>query len=249
MLIACGKADDLDKNTSLALAEEPTAIPTEAPTATPEPTPRPTPIPTPTPEPDYEGVDADMFAYRDYFGTPIVSMYLAIRNTNDYPITFKDLRMDYEDKNGRLLSTDKFVYCIPRAIKPGQIGYIYSYHHDISGVDLSNGFEPHPSGYAVEATNYYEVEVSDVSASAGNYLDVTVIGRGTNNTGKNLYNAEPSAVFFDKNNKPIGFCYGLESFDKGQRKTFEIAGDLISDEFDASDVDHVEVYIQDDLSY
>lgn len=136
--------------------------------------------------------------------------------------------------------------CIPEAIKPGQIGYIYSYYHDISGIDTSNGFTFEPDGKIVEATNFYEIEVSDVSASTDDFQDVTVIGRGTNNSGKDQSLAEPGAVFFDKDGKVMGFCYGIESFDNGQTKSFKISGDLLSEDFNKEDLDHVEVYIQGD---
>ena len=73
--------------------------------------------------------------------------------------------------------------------------------------------------------------------------DVSIIGRGTNNTDKNLY-GEPGAVFYDSDNNVVGFCYGLESFDAGQTKSFEISGDMMSEEYDPSIVDHVDVFMQ-----
>jgi hypothetical protein len=44
--------------------------------------------------------------------------------------------------------------------------------------------------------------------------------------------------------KVIGFGYGFESFGAGRTKSFELYGDLMSDNYEYSSVDHVEVYIQ-----
>ena len=42
----------------------------------------------------------------------------------------------------------------------------------------------------------------------------------------------------------VGFCYGLESFPADQTTTFEISGDMMSEDMSSSLVDHVEVFIQ-----
>ncbi len=191
-----------------------------------------------------EQVDAKCVAFKTVLGTPSVSAYVAFKNTSDVPITLRDVSIDYEDDNGKLISTDTMPNCIPEAIKPGQVGYLYSYYHDISQVDLSNGLSFKPNANIVAANDFYEIEVSDVSAKTSDFLDVSVIGRGTNNTGEEKSLVEPGAVFFDKDNNVIGFCYGLETFPAGQTKSFEISGDLLSDDYDKSALDHVEVYIQ-----
>lgn len=191
-----------------------------------------------------EQVDAKCVAFKTVLGTPSVSAYVAFKNTSDVPITLRDVSIDYEDDNGKLISTDTMPNCIPEAIKPGQVGYLYSYYHDISQVDLSNGLSFKPNANIVAANDFYEIEVSDVSAKTSDFLDVSVIGRGTNNTGEEKSLVEPGAVFFDKDNNVIGFCYGLETFPAGQTKSFEISGDLLSEDYDKSALDHVEVYIQ-----
>ncbi len=109
---------------------------------------------------------------------------------------------------------------------------------------MSNGLSFKPNANIVAANDFYEIEVSDVSAKTSDFLDVSVIGRGTNNTGEEKSLVEPGAVFFDKDNNVIGFCYGIETFPAGQTKSFEISGDLLSDDYDKSALDHVEVYIQ-----
>ncbi len=75
---------------------------------------------------------------------------------------------------------------------------------------------------------------------------IRVIGRGTNNTGSDKSLAQPGAIFFGTDGKVLGFCYGLENFTSGQTTTFEISGDMMSEDLDPSLVDHVEVYIQGD---
>ncbi|WP_197029515.1 hypothetical protein [Butyrivibrio sp. AE3004] len=191
-----------------------------------------------------EAVDAGMEVFDSGYGGKYVSAYMAIKNNSSINITFSDMRFEYVDDDGKLLSVDDYLNCIPEAIKPGQTGYIYSYYHSIDDVDLSNGFTFKPDGKTREAENFYEIEVSDPSFSVGSVMDIKVIGRGTNNTDKDHSLAEPGAVFFDSDGNVMGFCYGIESFDAGQTKAFEISGDILSRDYDPKKVSRVEVYIQ-----
>lgn len=224
-----------------------TNAPTSAPTATPKPTSKPTSTPTPTPSTPskLEVVDSNAKAFK-VFGNIEFSFYGALKNNNDKPVQMVNLSIDYENNSGSLLITDKFAKCIPKVIKPGEVGYIYSYYVDVTGVVTSNGFIPVPDGSVGWVDNYYEVDVSDVSFKKG-YSDnnVEVIGRGTNNTGKDLSFAEIDAVFFDKNDKVIGFCYSFEDFPNGKTVSFSISGDTMAPEIKWKDVDHVKVYIQE----
>lgn len=190
-----------------------------------------------------EIVDSKIVAFKDYFGEPSVSAYVAFKNNTDYCIGINSPRIDYQDNDGKLIATDQFANCIPEVAKPGQVFYLYSYHFSIKDVDTSNGLNYKPDGNPYEAKNFFEVELSDVSFKTGDIMDVSIIGRGTNNTDKNLY-GEPGAVFYDSDNNVVGFCYGLESFDAGQTKSFEISGDMMSEEYDPSIVDHVDVFMQ-----
>ena len=190
-----------------------------------------------------EVVDSKIVTFKDYFGNPSVSAYVALKNNTDYCIGVNSPRMDYQDNDGKLIATDQFANCIPEVAKPGQVFYLYSYHFSIADVDISNGLNYRPDGKTYEAKNYFEVELSDVSFKTGGAFDVSIIGRGTNSTDKNLY-GEPGAVFYDSDNNVVGFCYGLESFDAGQTKSFEISGSMISEEYDPSIVDHVDVFMQ-----
>ena len=190
-----------------------------------------------------EIVDSKIVAFKDYFGEPSVSAYVAFKNNTDYCIGINSPRMDYQDNDGKLIATDQFANCIPEVAKPGQVIYLYSYHFSIKDVDTSNGLNYKPDGNPYEAKNFFEVELSDVSFKTGEIMDVSIIGRGTNNTDKNLY-GEPGAVFYDSDNNVVGFCYSLESFDAGQTKSFEISGDMMSEEYDPSIVDHVDVFMQ-----
>ena len=190
-----------------------------------------------------EIVDSKIVAFKDYFGKPSVSAYVAFKNNTDYCIGINSPRMDYQDNDGKLIATDQFANCIPEVAKPGQVIYLYSYHFSIADVDTSNGLNYVPDGNPYEAKNFFEVELSDVSFKTGDIMDVSIIGRGTNNTDKNLY-GEPGAVFYDSDNNVVGFCYSLESFDAGQTKSFEISGDMMSEQYDPSIVDHVDVFMQ-----
>ena len=93
-----------------------------------------------------EAVDAGMEVFDSGYGGKYVSAYMAIKNNSSINITFSDMRFEYVDNDGKLLSVDDYLNCIPEAIKPGQTGYIYSYYHSIADVDLSNGFTFKPDG-------------------------------------------------------------------------------------------------------
>ncbi|MDO5132858.1 MAG: hypothetical protein Q4D81_07735, partial [Eubacteriales bacterium] len=195
-----------------------------------------------------EVVDSNIVIYEDYSGSPTVSAFVAFKNNTDSCIGISSARMDYQDNDGKLLATDQYANCIPEVVKPGQIIYLYSYHFDVSDVDPSNGFNYVPDGDLYEVDHYFEIELSDVSFKTDDIMDISIIGRGTNNTEKDLY-GDPGAVFFDSENNVVGFCYGMESFEAGKTKSFEISGDMMSDEYDPSIVDHVEVFIQGESYY
>ena len=190
-----------------------------------------------------EIVDSNIVVFTNYSGSPAVSSYIAFKNNTDHCIGVNSPRMDYQDNDGKLIATDQFANCIPQVAKPGQVFYLYSYHFDIANVDTSNGLNYVADGETFEANNYYEIDISDVSFKTGDAMGVSIIGRGTNNTNINAY-GEPGAVFYDSTNKVVGFCYGLEGFDAGQTKSFEIYGDMMSKDYDPSIVDHVEVFMQ-----
>ena len=221
--------------------------PTEAPTSTPTPTPKPTatPTPTPIPKPTLDVVDSGGKAFRNILKQPCFSFFAAYKNNCDQPIVMFNLSFDYQDNNGKLLATDQMVHCIPQVLKPGQTGYIYTYYYDLTGIDYNNGFVPKLDGDLKWADSFYEIEISDISFKKGwSDYNVEIIGRGTNNTGKNLTWVQVGAVFFDKNDAVLGFCYGAEDFPDGKTTTFSISGDTMSPEIKASDVDHVQVFIQ-----
>lgn len=192
---------------------------------------------------DYEIVDADMVAFKGRSGI-YVSSYVAIKNNSSCPITYSGVNIDYEDDDGNLLATDSMTKCIPEAVKSGQTGYIYSYYYDISGIDISDGLMIDLSGQVKAVSDFFEIEISDISAKTGGFQDITITARGRNNTGEQKNLVEPGGIFFGKDGKAVGFCYGMESFEAGQTKSFEISGDLMSSDYDTSMVDHVEVFAQ-----
>ncbi len=214
-------------------------------TATPKPTAKPTPSPSPTPKKTtIEFIDLDAVAYRDYSNRIMLSTYVAFKNTSDYEIRVEEASFDFIDNDGKLLSTDHSIDCIPEAIKPGQIGYLYSSSHDITDIDTTNGFSMDPDVIVKRADHFYDIDVSDISFTVESFWGIKIIGRGTHNPGEDQDFVTINAVLFDNNDKVIGFGYGFESFEAGRTKSFELYGDLMSDNYEYSSVDHVEVYIQ-----
>lgn len=190
-----------------------------------------------------EIIDSNLVAFRDSLGNPKISAYVAFKNISDKNIAINRPVMDYKDDDGKLLTTDQFAVCIPEVAKPGQVFYLYSYHFNIKGIDYSNGFNFRPDGKMYAANNFFEVDISDVSFNGDSPLGIVVTAQGTNNTDKKL-SGKPGAVFYDKDDKVVGFCYGLDSYEANQTKSFQIFGDMMSDEYDPSIVDHVEVFLQ-----
>ncbi|MCR5685543.1 MAG: hypothetical protein K6G81_09030 [Lachnospiraceae bacterium] len=218
-------------------------VSTPIPTPTPKPTSTPTPTPRPTPTLDVVGSGGK--AFRDFLGNPSFSFFAAYKNNSDMPIRAHNMSFDYQDDDGRLLATDKLVKCIPEVIMPGQTAYFYTYYYDLSGVDYSNGFTPRFKCELEWVKEYYRIEPSEVSFKKGwSDNNVEVIGRGKNDSGKNLSWAEVGTVFFDKDENVLGFCYGPESFPNGETTTFSISGDTMSPEIKVTDIDHVKVFIQ-----
>ena len=197
-----------------------------------------------------EQVDAELEVF-SLGGTKVcVSAFFAIKNTGSVNLRFRDMSFVYRDKNDNLLSVDSMINSIPEALKPGQVGYIYSYYHDVSSADLSNGISVKPEGQFVEAKNYYEIAVEEaVFNNDGHGLDITVMGMANNQSGRQHSFTKPGAVFFDKEGSVMGFCYGVENFENGQKKSFTISGDVMSRDFDPKNVERVEVYIQGDDSF
>ncbi len=223
--------------------------PRETQRPSPSPSPSPSRTPTPSPEPkksqeELEYIDLGVAGYIDYFGRKMLSVYIVVKNPNDYEITIDDLRIDFVDNDKELLSTDHYVECIPTAIKPGQLGYLFSSSNDITDIDLSNGLLPVPDGRISKVRNFYEIDVSSVSFKVDDFWGIKIIGRGTNNTGKDHDFVEISAVLFDENDAVVGFGSGYDSFEADKTKSFEIYGEMLSDDDDPSIVDHVEVLIQ-----
>ena len=196
----------------------------------------------------YEVGDPYYVTFSDY-GTDFVTAYFPITNTSDVPITKYSASIDFEDADGKLIETETYPEMVPDAIKPGQTGYIYTYYHRTNGDISDEVANVVLSAKLVEAENFYEIEVSDVSFSDGSVW-VNVIGRGTNNGDSDIFGTLPCAIYYGKNDEVLGFCYGVESFDSGETKSFEISGSMLTYDTKFSDIDHVVVYIQgDDWGY
>lgn len=226
--------------------KEPVFEPEPEPQVEPEPEPEPEPE---KPEPTIEAVSQNIYGFRNSLGDPKVSAYRGYINTSDYPIKINNAYIEYDDKDGKLLSVDKYVTCVPEIIMPGEVFYIYSYFYDISDIDISNGVYFKVGGSVEEAGDFYEIEVSDEKLSIAKYGWVKIVGRATNNTGSDKSLQKISAVIYDKDDNVVGFCMGYESLPAGQTIPFEISGELMSSELDTSLADHAEVYIRSAARY
>ena len=142
------------------------------------------------------------------------------------------------------MTYDNYVRTIPGVLKPGQVGYVFSYWHDLDGIDLSNGIKGVPHIETSEANHFYEITAQDISFATGRAMDITITGRGNNTTNSDEDFAITSAMFYDKNGKVVGCCYGSNEYPANSITPFSISGDLMSYDMKASSVAKVEVFIQ-----
>jgi len=192
-----------------------------------------------------ERVDSNIVAYVSY-GNPYVSAYSAFKNNSDVTVKITDAVIEFTDEGGNLLTIDSYPDCIPEVIKPGQIGYVYTGRKSLEGIDITKGLAFKAEGVVEKVDKPYEIEVSDIvpNITDSNLYPLSVVGRGTNNSDRDVDLAKIGVISYDKDGKVIGLGYTFESFAAGQTKAFEYSGNLMSSDYSGSMVDSVEVYIQ-----
>lgn len=194
-------------------------------------------------------VGSDLVTFNDFGGDLNVSAYTIVKNNTDRIITYKNTYYDYEDNSGKWLTSDKYTRLIPEALKPGQTGYIFSYYHDLTNISIANGIKGNPHIEVVECKDFYEISPQDITFQPSTLSqNLKVIGRGNNASDREVH-AEPGAIFFDASGKVVGCCYGLETFPANSIQSYDISGDMMSFNMNASSVARVEVFIQGDYSW
>ena len=192
-----------------------------------------------------EKVDSDGTLFKNYSGSVNVSYWMKYKNTSDCDIKLTDTYVDYYDNDGKLIGSDQFVQCIPEVLRPGEEGYIYSYHHNLGSAYKNNGCKPEVNYVIKQSSSTYTIQCID-GFYKESLLGLEVTVKAKNSSSNKISFAQPGAVFYGKNGEVLGFCYTLESFEAGETKTFTMSGSLLTDGIDASKVTDVKIYMQGD---
>lgn len=187
------------------------------------------------------------FEYSTSYGTTSYFAYVAIKNTGKTYLYLKDAIFDFEDDDGHLLETEKYISTTPDVIAPGETGYFYNNSSLDDSVSLDNGLNFVPNVTVVEATSTLPIEcvVSDISVRDGTY-NVSTLGRITNPTNKDCSYMYATVIYYNSSGAVIGITgtsvLGLEA---GKTTSFEISGINLSRKISAEEVAHYRIIAQD----
>lgn len=142
------------------------------------------------------------------------------------PVKFSDVYIDYLDDDGKLLDIDDACWCIPEALKPGEIGYIYSAHNDIGYINSDNGCKPEAHFRVNTVKNLYTVEATDTEFKVYSGIDIEVTCKAVNNSNEDISMASPGAVFYGADGSVLGFgcCYDIVDIKAGRESTLNLWG-------------------------
>ena len=154
-----------------------------------------------------------------------------IKNTGSAYLYLKDCAFDFEDDDGHLLETDKFITASPNVIAPGECGYFFSNGLLDQSTSLENGINLVPN-FTVDVCKkgkdaVVDYEVTDLDIKDYDYgMGVKVTGRVLNNTNEDTNSIAVMiiAVFFDSDGEilDVGFTYADE-MSAGGKTSFEIS--------------------------
>jgi hypothetical protein len=167
-----------------------------------------------------------------------------IKNTGSSYIYLKDCSFDFEDDDGHLLQTDKYISNAPDVIAPGELGYFFNDGLLDEDVSLENGINLVPNFVVQVCTKgqdaIVDYEISDLDLRDGDYdMGLKVTGRISNNTSEdtNSIDVKIVVVFYDSEGKilDIGFTYADE-MSAGSKTSFEVSTMFGNTEVSADDV-------------
>ena len=179
---------------------------------------------------------------------------IEIKNTGSSYIYLKDCTFDFEDDDGHLLQSEKYVTKAPDVIAPGELGYFFKNGFLDEGVSLDNGINLVPN-FSIDVCKkgkdaLIDYEVTDLDLRDNDYgMGVKVTGRVINDTSEdtNSINVMIIAVFFDSNGDilDIGFTYADE-MSAGSKSSFEISTILGNEEVSTENIADYKVIARHD---
>lgn len=135
-------------------------------------------------------------------------LYAQVENTGDKAIEYSDGLFELYDAEGEVMASESYLYCCPKVLQPGEIGYLYA-----SSVRVENATKTDEvADYSVSVTGKgkgsYVVErfpatvrVETVKDSYSTDVDMYVTV--TNNTNETLYNLNVAAAIKDGEGKVV----------------------------------------------
>ena len=178
------------------------------------------------PQQDGYIVTYQYFNVFEEYGDAEYQAIIEMQNTGNGNLYLGTSTFDIYDRFGNIVSSETFISSDPDVIAPGQKGYFYSNGGYLDNVPVGD-YVLKPR-ITVEKTNLpatrYVVGQSSMKMSKFG-KNPTIVGTVTNNTAEDEGVLWIVAVFYDKNNLPIGICgTNILDFNAGITTGFELEG-------------------------
>lgn len=178
------------------------------------------------PQQDGYIVTYQYFNVFEEYGDAEYQAIIEIQNTGNGNLYLGTSTFDIYDRSGNIVSSETFISSDPDVIAPGQKGYFYSNGGYLDNVPVGD-YVLKPR-ITVEKTNLpatrYVVGQNSMKMSKFG-KNPTIVGTVTNNTVEDEGVLWIVAVFYDKNNLPIGICgTNILDFNAGITTGFELEG-------------------------
>lgn len=189
---------------------------------------------------DYTVSNTTFYTYADSLDNIEYCFILEITNTGTCPLSLEDCYVDFEDKDGHLVSTEKFISSCPDIINPGEKGYFYN---GSLALFLDADINSQDEIYAVPHMNITESKhepvdytVSDTSITKDSNSP-KILGRITNNTKKDNPLLYLNVIFYNSDGDVIGITgTNITDLNSGTTKSFECSGRFVAGDFDFDDI-------------
>ena len=177
-----------------------------------------------------------------------------ITNTGTTCLYLDDCTFDFEDNNGHLLQSEKYITSAPSVIAPNEKGYFFSSGWLDEGVSLDNGINLVPVYTIAKCEDgedaIIDYDISDLDIRDEDYdMGVKITGRITNNTNEetNSIDVMIVAVFYDSNGDilAVDFTYA-DAMSAGGQSSFEISTMFGNDSLTTDEVADYQVFARHD---
>ena len=163
-------------------------------------------------------------AWVNSIGTTWVQSVFEVKNTGTVPLYLSSGAYDLERADGSLVRSSSLVSAFPQVINPDESAYYYEETTlDDAPKDGKLVIIPRPD-VRVAKVKHIRYPVTDFQLSEGSYgRGIKMMGRVENTSADKQNLVYVCAVFYDKNDDPIGvnFTIIMESMEPGSKIGFE----------------------------